>query len=530
MRTINRRGVRLRTAIPAALLATAFVGACSAGPGGNVAGKVKDATGEGALAAFYSQQLAWKTCDDDDETPGDESEMQCAQLRVPLDYADPDEKEIRISVMRLRSDGSEPRVGSLLTNPGGPGGSGLDYLKSTFTGVDPTIHASFDIIGFDPRGVGESSPVVCLDDEVRDRNNADDGPDPEDTAAVVAFEERLDQEFAAGCQAKSGPLLPHVSTRNVARDMDVLRAVLGDEKLNYLGYSYGTYLGALYAEEFPDRVGRLVLDGAVDPAADPLDDSISQQIGFEQSYTRFAEDCAKRARCPLGDDPERAATIGVDFLDGLRTDPLPTTLDDGRELTSALGWTGMISLLYADEEQGWEALREAFEQAMEEGDGTAFMVYADHYNGRGEDGRYDGSMDAFRVISCADGMAEAPSPQRIQEVLDRLRKEAPLFSRDLTAEDLDGPGCEYWPFRTTEKPHAVRAPGSAPILVVGTTGDPATPYAASERLAEGFENATLLTLEGEGHTAYGRGNACIDDAVNAYLVSGTLPAPGTRCS
>ncbi|UGQ09113.1 alpha/beta hydrolase [Yinghuangia sp. ASG 101] len=532
MRTTNRRVARLRTAIPAALVATAFVGACSAGPGG-VAGKVKDASGQGAnapgMAAFYSQKPAWKTCDDDEETPGDESEMECTLLRVPLDYADPGKKDIRISVMRLRAEGSGPRVGSLLTNPGGPGASGIDYLKNTFTDVDPAVHAAFDIVGFDPRGVGGSAPVVCLDDEARDRTNADDGPDPKDPGAA-AYADRLDQEFAAGCQAKSGDLLPYVGTRNVARDMDVLRAVLGDGKLNYLGYSYGTYLGALYAEEFPDRVGRLVLDGAVDPAADPLDDAIAQQVGFEQSYTRFAEDCASRPRCPLGSDPDRAAEVGIDFLDGLRTDPLPTTLDDGRDLTSNLGWTGMVSLLYADEDQGWRALREAFTRAMDADDGTAFMVWADQYNGRGEDGRYDGSMDAFRVISCADGMAEAPSPQRVQEVLDRLHKEAPLFSRDLTAEDLDDPGCEHWPFRTTEKPHAVRAPGSDPILVVGTTGDPATPYAASERLAQGFENATLLTLEGEGHTAYGRGNTCIDDAVTAYLVSGTMPAPGTRCS
>ncbi|HSA49590.1 MAG TPA: alpha/beta hydrolase [Yinghuangia sp.] len=532
MRTINRRAARMRTAIPAALVATALVGGCSPGPGGSVAGRIKDSAGKGSndpeLAAFYTQDLAWSACDDDPETEGDERDLECTRLRVPLDYADPDGKEIRISVMRLRSDGSGPRVGSMLTNPGGPGGSGLDYLKNSFVDVDPAIHASFDIIGFDPRGVGESSPVSCLDDDARDRMNAEDGPEPQDPEAEE-FEDALDKEFVAGCQEKSGELLPHVGSRNVARDMDILRSLLGDEKLNYLGYSYGTYLGALYAEEFPARVGRLVLDGAVDPAADPLDDTIGQQVGFEQSYTRFAQDCATRASCPLGTDPDRAALVGIDFLDGLRDEPLRTRLGDGRELTSNLGWTGMISLLYSDAEQGWPALREAFNMAMD-GDGTAFMVYADAYNGRDEDGRYDGMMDAFRVISCADSMAEAPSPQRVQEALERMRREAPLFSRDVTAADFDDPSCEFWPFRTTEKPHAVKAPGSNPILVVGTTGDPATPYAAAERLAAGFENATLLTLDGEGHTAYGHGNECIDDAVNAYLVSGTLPAAGTRCS
>ncbi|MCF2529246.1 alpha/beta hydrolase [Yinghuangia soli] len=562
MRTPSRRALFPRRAIPAAALAAAavLVSGCAVGGTGGVAGKAREsvdttpggtaAPGSGgpsgpglaiaptpggkgqndpALTSFYTQKPAWKACPDDPETDGDEGEMQCAKVRVPLDYAKPEGKSIEISAMRLQASGKGKRIGTLFTNPGGPGGSGIDYLKSWAAEYDADIRKSFDIVGFDPRGVGESAKVVCLSDEQRDRMNAEDGPDPKDTAASDAFAKAQDEEFSAGCQSRSGELLPHVGTRNVARDMDILRVLAGDPKLNYLGYSYGTYLGALYAEEFPDRVGRLVLDGAVDPAADPLDDSIGQTVGFEQSFTRFAKDCAKRPSCPLGTDPARAALVGVDFLDSLRTNPLPSRLDE-RKLTSSLGWTGMIRLLYADEDQGWEALRSAFDMAMKRGDGTAFVAYADDYNGRDENGRYDGSMDALRVIGCADGMAEAPSPARVQQVLDQLRREAPLFSRDSTPADFSGPGCPSWPFRTAEKPHTVKAPGSDPILVIGTTGDPATPYAASERLAAGFENATLLTLEGEGHTAYGRGNACIDAAVDAYLTQGKMPAEGKRCS
>lgn len=548
-----------RRAIPAAALfaAAVLVSGCALGSA-NVAGKAREAAdnasspgapggagtrppgvevvptpggkGQNApqLTSFYTQKVAWQKCKDDEETDGDERDLQCAKVRVPLDYANPGGKSIEISVMRLESSGKGKRGGSLFTNPGGPGASGIDYLKNSFTDLDADIVKNFDVIGFDPRGVGESSPVTCLGDAERDRANAEDGPDPKDAAASAAFSDAQNRAFAAGCQTRSGELLPHVGTRNVARDLDIMRVLVGDPKLNYLGYSYGTYLGALYAEEFPDRVGRLVLDGAVDPAADPLDDSIGQTVGFERSFTRFAKDCAARADCPLGTDPERAAPVGVDFLDSLRTNPLPSRLDQ-RKLTSSLGWTGMLRLLYADEAQGWKALRDAFTAAMKRGDGTAFVAFADNYNGRDENGHYDGSMDALRVISCADSMADAPTPERVQQVVDQLKREAPLFSRDTTAADFEGPGCKFWPFRTPEKPHAVKAPGSDPILVIGTTGDPATPYAASERLAAGFENATLLTLEGEGHTAYSRGNSCIDKAVNDYLVNGTMPAKGARC-
>ncbi|MCF2529245.1 alpha/beta hydrolase [Yinghuangia soli] len=483
-----------------------------------------------ALREFYTQQLAWEPCKDDPETTEkDEREFQCATLRVPLDYAAPAARSIEIAVMRHPAGKADARIGSLLTNPGGPGGSGVDWLKYAYARFDGGIHDRFDVVSFDPRGVGASTPVRCLDDAVRDRRNGDDGPDPADHAATKAHGEQLGKEFAAACQEKSGDLLQHVGTRNAARDMDVLRGVLGDAKLNYLGYSYGTYLGSLYTEEFPDRVGRLVLDGAVDPAQDPLEKSVNQQIGFEQSFTRFAKDCAARAGCPFGRDAEKAPKIASDFLDGLRTKPLRTN-DSKRKLTSNLGWTGAINLLYGDEDKQWKWLREAFTYAMRDANGAALLYYADNYNGRDEKGKYDGSMDALPVIRCADMMAEAPTPERIQEMLAKLKKEAPLFSQNTVAEDFEGPGCEYWPFRTTEKPHTVKAPASNPVLVVGTTGDPATPYEASERLAAGLEHATLLTLEGEGHGAYGKGSDCIDDAVDAYLLEGALPPAGTRCT
>ncbi|WP_436774270.1 alpha/beta hydrolase [Yinghuangia sp. YIM S09857] len=545
------RRASIRRAIPALVAASALLAGCTSG-GGDDAGNAAQ-TGaapaaptdaapattpppppppkgqdDPALKDFYAQQLAWNPCEDDPETEEkDEAEFQCATLRVPLDYANPAARSIDVAVMRYQAAASEGRIGTLLVNPGGPGGSGKEWLQFAYKRFDGAMHERFDVIGFDPRGVGDSTTIECLDDKTRDQRNADDGPDPKDRAASNAYAEEQSKAFAAACQAKSGELLPHVGTRNVARDMDVLRGVVGDDELHYLGYSYGTYLGSLYLEEFPDKAGRLVLDAAVDPAEDPLEKSVNQQIGFEQAFTRFAEDCAGRAGCPLGRDADKAALVGVDFLDGLRTNPLPTN-QRGRELTSSLGWSGMISLLYGDAER-WKWLRDAFGYAMRQGDGSALLFYADNYNGRGENGEYDGSMDALSAIRCADGAAEAPSPERVQQVLDKLRKEAPLFSRDTVAEDFDGPGCEFWPYKTPEKPHTIKAPADSPVVVIGTTGDPATPYAASERLAQGLENATLLTLEGEGHAAYGKGNACIDEAVNKYFLDGTLPPAGTRC-
>ncbi|WTW95801.1 alpha/beta hydrolase [Streptomycetaceae bacterium NBC_01309] len=551
------RRALLRRGIPALTVSVALLAGCSPG-GGDVAGNVAESKtsasptpgdaapgapgttapppptpapkgqDDPALKEFYAQELAWKACKDDPETEEkDEAEFGCAKLRVPLDYANPAARSIDIAVMRHQAANPGARVGSLLVNPGGPGGSGKEWLQYAYERFEGEMHERFDIIGFDPRGVGESNPVQCLDDKARDRDNADDGPDPKDRAASNAYSEQKSKEFADACQAKSGDLLPFIGTRNAARDMDVLRGVVGDAELHYLGYSYGTYLGSLYLEEFPDKAGRLVLDAAVDPAEDPLEKSVNQQIGFEQAFTRFAKDCAKLAGCPLGRDADKAALVGIDFLDGLRTEPLPTR-EQGRKLTSSLGWTGMISLLYGDAER-WKWLRDAFTLAMRDGDGSALLFYADNYNGRNEKGQYDGSMDALPAIRCADGAAEAPSPERVQQVLDKLRKEAPLFSRDTVAEDFDGPGCEFWPYKTPEKPHTIKAPADSPVLVIGTTGDPATPYAASERLAQGLGNATLLTLEGEGHAAYGKGNDCIDAAVDKFFLDGTMPPVGTRC-
>ncbi|WP_380278895.1 alpha/beta hydrolase [Kitasatospora purpeofusca] len=484
-----------------------------------------------ALKPFYGQQIAWAACPPDAkaaEQKIDLSLMKCGKLHVPLDYTNPSGEAIDLALVKNPAAKQDQRLGSLIVNPGGPGASGVETVKFGDKQFEGTLHNRFDVVGFDPRGTGESSPVLCLDDKQRDALNAEDSP--LDPAEAKTRSDKHSADFIAACQAKSGKLLPFVGTRNTARDLDVLRAAVGDQKLNYLGISYGTYLGALYAEEFPKTVGRLILDGAVDPAEQGLDSSLNQIIGFEKSFERFAVDCVQNHadECPLGKSSDKAAKKAADFLDGLRDKPLPTK--DGRKVGSDLGWTGVTALLYGDEKTMWQYLRMSLLLAMKGGQGDGLLGFADMYNGRDDKGHYSPESEALVAIRCADGASPAPSAEQAQQAVQKLQQEAPLLAKGVSVEDFSQGSCVSWPFKTPEKPHTVRAEGAAPILVVGSTGDPATPYAAAESLAKGFANATLLTRVGEGHGAFGSGNGCIDAAYAAYLTEGTLPAAGTKCS
>ncbi|WP_232247612.1 alpha/beta hydrolase [Kitasatospora azatica] len=506
------RSALLRLPIPVALGALLLAGCTSATP---------PTPAPTSTDGYYSQRISWTSCG---------SGLQCGKLRVPLDYGKPAGDSLELALVRERARNTGQRVGSLIVNPGGPGESGVAMVKDGTEQFDGPLHDRFDIVGFDPRGTGDSSPVRCLTDQQRDAQDQQD--DPADPQARKAVRAQRDKSYAAACEAGSGKLLPYVGTRNTARDMDLLRQALGDARLNYLGVSYGTYLGALYAEEFPTRTGRLVLDGAVDPAADKLDSSVQQQIGFEKSLERFATDCVTKHPddCPLGSDPAKAGENAAAFLDGLRDKPLPTGDHDGRKLTSGLGWTGALLFLYGDQDTAWRELRSALSSAIRQGSGDRLLAAADAYNGRDKNGHYTASDDAQTAIGCADAASPTPSAARVQQVLGELKQQAPLLNRDTTAEDVQGAGCADWPFQTTEQPHTVRAEGSAPILVIGTTGDPATPYQSAVNLAKGFANATLLTRQGEGHAAFGSGNSCVDSALDGYLVSGTVPAANTSCA
>ncbi|GAA2035531.1 alpha/beta hydrolase [Catenulispora yoronensis] len=484
-----------------------------------------------SVDAFYGQQISWGTCTTApaDDPKMDLSAFQCGTVDVPLDYTKPGGKYVKVAMVKWAAADPSKKVGSLLTNPGGPGASGVDFVEEAKQQFDGALHANFDIIGFDPRGLGRSEPIRCLDDKTQDALYEEDSP--KDPAARKAKAEQDSKDLAAACEKNSGDLLPFVGSNNVAKDMDVMRQVLGDKKLNYLGISYGTYIGSVYAEQFPDKVGHLVLDGAVDPNADQLESNVQQMVGFEQSLEKFASDCVTNhaSECPLTGDGKAAAQQLGTFVDGLRDHPLPT--GSGRKLDQSLGWTGVIIGLYGDVGSSWwQYLREGLTRAMKKGDGSVLLAGADQYNGRDDNGHYSTEQDGLIAVRCADFSTPAPSAEAVQKAYDELKAGAPILNSDLSKDDLAEPMCGDWPYQTPEKPHQIKAEGSDPILVVGTTGDPATPYQNAVNLAKGFANARLLTRVGTGHAAFGSGNACAQSAMEAYLISGTLPADGTRCT
>ncbi len=468
-----------------------------------------------ALAPFYGQKLQWRGCP--------EAGFECATFRAPLDYDKPSAGDIRLAVARKKATGPGKRLGSLLVNPGGPGGSAVDYLQSyAALGYPAQVRARYDMVAVDPRGVARSEPVECLTGPRMDAyTQTDSTPDDRSEAdrLVAAF-----KEFAEGCGRRSAGVLRHVSTVETARDMDVLRAALGDPTLTYVGASYGTFLGATYAELFPRRVGRLVLDGAMDPALPSRRLSLDQTAGFETAFRSFTEDCVRRADCPLGTRTDRATATLKAFFRQLDETPLPTGSADGRRLGEALATTGVIAAMY--DEASWPRLRGALTAAMRKKDGTGLLGFSDSYYERDQRGQYGNLMFANAAVNCLDLPAAFASPAEVEESLPAFEKASPVFGRALAWASLN---CAYWPVRATGVPHRIEAKGAAPIVVVGTTRDPATPYVWAKSLAAQLSSARLLTYDGDGHTAYGRGNDCVDRAINRYLLNGTPPTAGMRC-
>ncbi|EFL15989.1 protease [Streptomyces sp. C] len=363
--------------------------------------------------------------------------------------------------------------------------------------------------------------MECLTGPAMDRfTQVDQTPDdPAERAKLVA----AFKEFAAGCETRSKRVLPHVSTVDAARDMDVLRAVLGDEKLNYVGASYGTFLGATYADLFPARVGRVVLDGAMDPSRSSLDLNRDQTAGFETAFRSFAKDCAKQADCPLGrGGPDAVAQRLKEFFRKVDAQPVPSG-DPARPLGEALATTGVIAALY--DESAWPQLREALTGAMD-GDGAGLLALADSYYEREADGSYANLMYANAAVNCLDQPPAFGGPEAVDAALPSFEKASPVFGAGLAWASLN---CAYWPVKATGAAKPLKAAGAAPIVVVGTTRDPATPYKWAQALAGQLESGTLLTYDGDGHTAYGRGSDCVDTAINRYLLQGQPPTDGKRC-
>ncbi|MFR9789951.1 alpha/beta hydrolase [Streptomyces sp. MB22_4] len=471
-----------------------------------------------ALRPYYTQRLQWRDCG----APG----FQCATMKAPLDYDRPGAGDVRLAVTRKAATGSAGSLGSLLVNPGGPGGSAVDYLQQyAGLGYPAEVRARYDMVAMDPRGVARSEPVECLGDREMDTyTQTDVTPDDraEEDAAVAA-----DEKFAQACGAHSARLLRHVSTVEVARDMDVLRAALGDAKLNYVGASYGTFLGATYAGLFPSRVGRVVLDGALDPSLDSRTVNLEQARGFETAFQAFTEDCVRRTDCPLGGSgttPQQAADHLRSFFRKLDGHPVQAGDRDGRKLGEALATTGVIAAMY--DEGAWSRLRAALTSAMK-GDGAALLALSDSYYERDADGHYSNLMMANNAVNCLDLPPAFTGPRQVEQARAAFEKASPVFGEGLAWSSLN---CAYWPVRATGEPHRITARGAAPIVVVGTVRDPATPYRWAQSLARQLTSGHLLTYDGDGHTAFLRGSSCVDSAIGTYLLHGTPPPPGKRCS
>ncbi|MFG3526138.1 alpha/beta hydrolase [Streptomyces sp. NPDC047917] len=529
--------MRTSPALRAAALAAAVtvllpITACSEsgdkeGPDGPLAANAAEASNSGDLA---SQQLTWKPCPAPSTAQGGGkaptplpggTPWECSSMRAPLDYAKPGGGTIELALIRAAAKSQDKRIGSLIFNFGGPGASGVATLPAFGTEYDK-LRARYDLVSFDPRGVGRSDGVECETDKQLDARFETDGT-PDTSAEVDAFVKDT-KTFARACEKNSGRQLPYVGTTDAARDMDLMRQVLGDKKLYYFGISYGTELGGVYAHLFPKNVGRAVLDAVVDPTQDSEQSSLGQTKGFQLALDNFTQDCVDRgAECKLPGSTSKEVEQGIaDLLAKLEKKPIQGL--GSRRLTETLATTGIAAALYS--KQTWSLLEQGLDEA-DGGNGALLLALADSLNGRSDNGRYDNSMAANTAINCADSKQRFTADQT-EAKLPEFRSASKIFGNYLGWSLM---ACTGWPVQGAWNTPDVSAPGAAPILVVGNTGDPATPYKGAEAMADALGKGVgvKMTYKGQGHGAYNSGNACVQKEVGGYLLDGRVPAAGTVC-
>lgn len=475
-----------------------------------------------ASAAPAAPAAAWGSCEGVVKEAARIPTAQCGTVSVPVDYAKPEGAQAQLAVIRVPAQGN--RIGSLMVNPGGPGASAVDTVASmaaALAGAD--LLDRFDLVGFDPRGVGHSTPQLrCRTDAEFDAFRAHSMVDY--SPAGVAQIERILQDLAQSCLDRMGPeFLASVGTATAAQDMDVVRAALGDEQINYLGFSYGTQLGAAYAARHPDRIRAMVLDGAVDPALDPLTKSLRQQAGFQQAFERYAADCAQSPGCPLGTDPARFVERFHELVDPLAEKPAATSDPRGLSYQDAL--TGTASALYSP--RYWTYLTSGLLGLQRGTDPVDLLLLADDYQQRDRNGHYKNRQDAFTAVRCLD--ATFPTDPAVWAEFDRRnRAAAPFLSYGEFTGHAPRDVCALWPVPPTPIVGPATAPGPGKVVVVSTTGDPATPYQSGVDLARQM-GASLITFEGAQHTVVFNGDRCVDSAVVAFLVDSVTPPAGLRC-
>ena len=488
--------------------------------------KVSEKTAQSSTATTAAPDSGGATSTAGASEGTDDATFSCAVVTVPLDYAKPQGETISIAVKKRAATGGHPQ-GALFINPGGPGDSGVSFAERAGNAFSPDLLSAYDVIGFDPRGVGSSTAITCTTDD-DSASTAEPSPTASAGAALGtgSFEEWAEstrqsfKELAEQCGSKTEPaaLLDHVDTVSAARDLDILRALAGQEKLNYLGFSYGTYLASVYAETFPGNTGRMVLDGAIDPSLSLAEQGLGQAKGFEQALRTYVDYCQASTGCPLSGGTDAGVQQVRNLITSANSTPLPTS-DPNRTVTGSDIVTALSEYLYTTE-QNWPPLTSALDQAINHHDGSAFAVAEEQ-----DAASKDDSGGAFQAVTCLDYPVEGDTATWAAQY-EEAKRVAPIFGDSSTGMDLV---CSVWGHNGTRKPTQIHAHGAAPILVVGTTGDPATPYAWAQSLADQLDSGQLLTWEGTGHTAYGGDAPCINDAVDTYLLTGTMPKKGLTC-
>jgi pimeloyl-ACP methyl ester carboxylesterase len=425
-----------------------------------------------------------------------------------------------ISILEAPATDRAQRIGSLVVDPGGPGASGVDFVREAVTAkaFPDELRKRFDIVGFDPRGVNSSTAIRCIDNL---DPQAELDPTPDDAAQIKALVDSA-RDYAGECAKRNDATLPYLSTDAVARDLDRIRAAVGDERLTYLGFSYGTLIGSLYADLFPDHVRAMVLDGAIDPAIDLQELRFGQAKGFEQALTDFLDDCSTRPTCEFYEGGKSAEAFDA-LMASIDKKPLPATLiKSTRTVGPGLAWFGVVAALYSTD--SWRTLATALSLAKS-GDGSLLLLLADPYRGRKPNGSYSNLQDAYTANTCLD--YPAPTDVTVYTTWAReLAASAPHFAKILAYNDL---ACAFWPVPAERTPKPVSAAGAPPIVVVGSTRDPATPYAWAQALAKELDSGVLVTRDGDGHTGY-QASLCVRKAVDGYLMDLVVPKDGFACT
>jgi len=489
-------------------IVTASLSGCGAANPGDSSSY--SAESDPAYAAFYGQEVVWSDCNDG---------LTCATIDVPTDWSDPEGERITVSLIRHSAPEGSAQ-GSLFVDPGGPGQSGIALIRDEFsTAVTSRLAESFDIIGFDPRGVGESTPVKCTkDDSGMDEFLYGITPGVRGSAQWLEAKKAQATAFVAGCQKYTGALLGHIDTRSVAKDLDVMRAVVGDTKLDYLGYSYGTFIGEVYAQEFPNKVAHMVLDGAVDPAQEGTE-TADTAAGFELALNDWISWCTADEVCPF--EGSKATVRHQIFSILSELDAQPQAASDGR-LVGADTFVAAVSAgLYSPDT--WRDISDLFVDYFD-GSVDSALASADWWNDRNDDGSYlMNQTEAFISIGCADS---APSDEATwRKAARELESVAPLFGRYFAYGDVI---CSRWPYPAVFATAGMTDTGPAAIVVIGTTKDPSTPIQWSQDVVKHLSEGRLITYTGEGHTGYNKGSSCVDTLVDTYFTDEVaLPANST---